>query len=173
MILKSLIAGLSDRTIDLSRAFPAAKNLFLRAGRQDLADWALLEHSGYSEHGLVPNYRKVPAIVKGTVSNDDETETIDNHPLPTWHLSGGWDREDLRVAISTLEAAARGDEPYFIQPIHPNNFALFTRGLRIGGGYRVTRAWWQIGIEELPPVIAGARDRLRKTLVEMDQCYKT
>lgn len=141
----------------------AAKELFQQAGRQDLCDWVDLELSGYPERGRLPPYRKVPAIARGTVTRDDER--LDNYPLPTWHLAGDWTHEHMRQGIAQIEAWAGLSAPCLLLPIHPHQYALFTRGLRLGGSHAVTQAWWEIRTEDLSSIVLdGVREQLHQTL---------
>lgn len=147
----------------LAAEFALAKVRFQQAGRQDLCDWVDLELAGYPERGRVPPYRNVPAIARGTVRKGEAV--LDDHPLPVWHLAGDWTHEAMRQGIAQLEVLARSGAPSLRQAIHPDTHALFTRGLRLGGGHAVTRAWWEIRTEDLSSVLlAGAREALHDAL---------
>ena len=149
----------------LEAEFFAARRRFQQAGREDLCDWVDLELAGYPARGRLPPYRKVPAVARGTVTRD--ARILDNHPLPVWHLAGDWTHEHLRQGLARIEALVNTDAPYLLLPIHPHEHALFTRGLRLGGGHAVTRAWWEIRTEDLSLVLGGARDQLHRTLLTL------
>ncbi len=147
----------------LATELVAAQACFRAAGRQDLCDWAARELAGYPERGRVPPYRMVPAIARGSVRAGESV--LDDHPLPVWHLAGDWSHEAMRQGLAQLETLARGGAPRLRQAIHPDTHALFTRGLRLGGGHVVTRAWWEIRTEDLSSVLlAGAREALHDAL---------
>lgn len=148
---------------ELAPEFAAAKERFQQAGRQDLCDWVDRELSGYPQGSRLPPYRHVPAVARGTVTRDEER--LDNHRLPVWHLAGDWTHEPLRQGLAQIEAWAGSSEPCLLQSIHPHQHALFTRGLRLGGGHAVTEAWWEIRTEDLSSVVlAGAREQLHRAL---------
>ena len=151
---------------DLTGTLASAKQHFLSAGRDDLAGWVDMELSGYPTGTRVPAYRKVEVEARGTISND--TDIIDNQPLPVWHLAGDWTQEALRLPIHQIVAALEDRAPCVRFAIDNVSLALFTRGLRMGSGFRVTDAWWEIQTVHLEQLVDGTRNQLRLALEQLE-----
>lgn len=151
---------------DLIMTFEVAKRQFLEAGRDDLASWAEMELSGYPKSCRVPTYRTVPAQARGVVETD--AGVMDNYLLPVWHLAGDWAHEDLRNPVSQVTQIIERRLEAFRQPIENDSLALFTRGLRLGNGARVTSAWWQIETSSLVLLLERAHDSLNVALQELN-----
>ncbi|PHQ15552.1 hypothetical protein CLH61_07750 [Marinobacter profundi] len=144
---------------DLPKALASAQQQLLAVGLDDFASWASMELSGYPSGVRVPEYRKIAVQARGKISND--TEVIDNQPLPVWHLAGDWTQETLRLPIHQIVAALENRAPCVRFPIDNVSLALFTRGLRMGSGFRVTDAWWEIQTVHLERLVDGVRKQLR------------
>lgn len=152
---------------DLHKVFEVAKQQFLDAGRDDLANWADMELSGYPEGSRVPAYRTVAAQARGTISND--AGVIDDYLLPVWHLAGDWAHEDLRAPLLQLAAVSEDHATCFRQAIGKGTLPLLTRGLRLGNNARVIAAWWLIEAAQLSLLVEGSRVQLQRALAELDE----
>jgi hypothetical protein len=168
-LLTELIEALSAPQPNLTDALIRTKVLMHRLGRKDLAEWVNLELNGYPDNSQVPSYRIVHAQIMGAVSNG--AYRYESHPLPTLHLDEKvrkrFEELEMRDSISVLEGLAKEDKVGLRRPIPLEFNGHLSKVLT--GGYKVERAWCDMGIGRLTEVHTQVRSRLLDFLLELSE----
>lgn len=168
-LLTDIINELSSPQPSLIDALVKTKVLLHRLGRKDLAEWVNNEINGYPDDAFLPDYRIVPAQVKGNITNG--AYSYSDHPLPTMHLTEkqrrGLEELEMRDSVAVLEGLAKQDKQGLQRPLPIEYGALFSKALK--GGYKVQQAWCDIGIGRFSQVVVQVRSKLLDFLLELNE----
>jgi AbiTii len=168
-LLADLITELSASQPSLIDALVKTKVLLHRVGRKDLVEWVNHEIDGYPDDAQLPNYRIVPAHVKGNVTNN--AYSYNDHPLPTMHLTPtqreGMEQLEMRDSIAVLEGLAKHDKQGLQRPLPLEYSALFNKAL--SNGYKVQQAWCEIGVGRFAQITTQVRSKLLDFLLDLSE----
>ena len=166
-LVDEIIDLLSAGESNLSTALFKTKVLLHKLGEKDLLSWVNGELKGYSDTDKLPNYRVLPVIVHGNVSN--LAYRYQSHILPTLHIDKKirkkLDTSYLTQSIAVIEEyAQQGD----IQiTIAPEFYPLLSKGL--AGGYQIESAWGIPSAGAMTQVITEVTSRLLDFVLELSE----
>jgi AbiTii len=168
-LLTDLISQLSEPQPSLIDALMKTKVLLHTVGRRDLAEWVNNEINGYANEALLPSYRVISANVMGDITNNAFSYT--DHPLPTMHLSSDQRKRieqlEMRHSIAVLEGLAKQGEQGLQFPLPLEYSVLFNKVL--GNGYKVQKAWCDVGIGRFAQITTQVRSKLLDFLLEINE----
>ena len=168
-LLSDLIAELSSSQPSLIDALVKTKVLLYRLGRKDLIEWVNNEINGYSDEAQLPEYRVIPAIVKGNITNN--AYSYSDHPLPTLHLTDDQRKQieelGMRDSIAVIEGLAKNEKNGLQRPLPIEYGVFFNKAL--ASGFKVQQAWCDIGAGRLGQIVAQVRSKLLDFLLELSE----
>lgn len=159
-IINEIMETLSSKDGKLSDALLKTKILLHKIGHKELVEWVNNELNGYSDLASLPPYRLIPAQVLVNASNI--AYRVTSHPIPLLHLDDDY-RESLQTAkmgqsLAVLEKFTEDPEGILQSPIPMEANGILGKGL--SNGYRIERAWCQIGQTDITQILIEVRSRL-------------
>lgn len=159
-LLDEIIDALSSQQGSLTDALLKTKVLLHKIGHKELVEWVNNELNGYPNENELPQYRILPAQVLVNASN--LAYQVTSHPIPLGHLSTE-QKESLETAkmsqsLAVLEKLASDADGNLQAAIPMEANGLLGKGL--ANGYRIQRAWCEIGIAGISHIFVQVRSRL-------------
>jgi hypothetical protein len=162
MMLDELIDKLSSESASLTEILLKTKVLLVSIDHPELVQWVNAELNGYGSDAQLPEYRMLPASVRGSIRS--LAAMSNNHQLPTYHL--GEDRKkietiELRVSISMIQdllVRDKSDESGIRFPLPIEITPMFQKGL--ADGWVVNSAWSEVQLSQMADVLTQVRSRL-------------
>ena len=159
-LLNEIIEALSSQSGSLTDALLKTKVLLHKIGHQELVEWVNNELSGYPDEDNIPEYRILPAQVLVNASN--MAYQVTSHPIPLEHLTEE-QRESLETArmhqsLAVLEKLVEKADGHLQASIPMEANGLLGRGL--ANGYKIQRAWCEIGQASVAQIFVQVRSRL-------------
>jgi hypothetical protein len=167
MLLNEIIDLLSDERSSLTAALLKTKVLLHQMGKKELADWINHELNGYPGKAMLPEYRKLPALVMGNVSNI--VSRVSSHPIPTWHLPqnmrADFETAHLDQSLSILEDFVAQEGSHIDRQLPMELNGVLNKGL--SNDFKVERAWCQTATHDVKGILFQVRSRLLDFILEM------
>lgn len=157
-LLADIIDILSDEKTPTSNALLKSQVLAHKLGDEKLAAWVTSELQGYHAESILPEYRIVTGLLRGTIENHAERRP--NVILPTFMLTEEIKNyltlQNIRFGIGSLESMKGRDD--ISVPLLPEYFHLFSSGLTQGCYISSARCTFPPGMVD--QIILQIRSRL-------------
>lgn len=165
MLADEIINRLSDEKASLTETLLKTKVFLHEIGKKELAEWVNHEINGYPDGVAVPDYRVIPAAVRGNTMNgvwSMQSQLLPVQNLPPKVLEN-LEKAEMREGVSIVEQYA--DSKNLHRPIAPEYYGIMAKGL--SGGWYVTGAWTEISPVAVHNILTQVRARLLEFMLQL------
>jgi hypothetical protein len=142
-----------------------------RLGSKPAVDWIEWELNGYPQDAAVPDYRKLPLVIKANLV--DLTRRATGFAIEPAYLgpdSARWTSHDYRASISAVEEVMRGAEGTVA--FQMGNLSIFLQSRKFTT-MEITSAWGETSSSQLKHIIETVRTRVLMFALELAKEFPT